>query len=74
MDPRRLKNGDQVLGSSDYPFPGQKKAGPNATAAVVFSVGLRHGRNGSDTMIYVELKGGKRSAFRAADVSTTKSK
>jgi hypothetical protein len=41
---------------------------------MVFSVGQRHGRNGGDTIVYVELKGGKRGAFRALDVSPAKSK
>ena len=37
--------------------------------AVIFNIGKRVGHDGADTMIYVQLKSGKRTVFRALNVS-----
>jgi hypothetical protein len=71
----QVEKGDQVLVSSGHPFPGQRNVpiSGSETPTVVFSVGHRHGRGGGNTLIYVELKGGKRGTFRALDVSPRQS-
>ena len=64
MDPRPLRKGDRVLlhtMGTDFPNPD--------IPAVIFNIGKRVGHDGADTMIYVQLKSGKRTVFRALNVS-----